>query len=181
MIPGLQLIENLIDEKEESDLIEFINSQEWDTRLSRRTQHYGYIYAYDHTSQLTKTKEIPQLFIDVVNTLQSKFSFFSGNHFDQMIINEYEPGQGISAHIDNPILFDDTIVSITLGSQCVMTFKPKPNPDDKDAVDVLLPRRSAVILQGDARYKYTHEISKRKSDNKIKRGTRISLTFRKVK
>lgn len=172
MINGLTIVENFIQEKEELELIDFINLHKWSTKLSRRTQHYGYIYQYDHTSQLIKTDEIPQLFIDLVNKLNLD------QQFDQMIINEYEPGQGISAHIDNSILFDDIIVSISLGSQCVMTFKSQTN---KDGVQVLLPRRSAIILQDDARYKYTHEIPKRKSDNKIKRGVRISLTFRKTK
>lgn len=56
---------------------------------------------------------------------------------------------------------------------------------DKDGVDVLLKRRSVAILQGDARYLYKHGIAARKSDKVgdriIKRGTRISLTYRKIK
>jgi alkylated DNA repair dioxygenase AlkB len=31
--------------------------------------------------------------------------------FDQLIINKYEVGQGISPHIDNPDIFGDTIAS----------------------------------------------------------------------
>lgn len=39
-----------------------------------------------------------------------------------MIINEYEPGQGISPHIDNINLFKDIIVSLSLSSDCIMIF-----------------------------------------------------------
>lgn len=42
--------------------------------------------------------------------------------FDQLIINEYTPGQGINPHIDNPTLFSSPIVSLSLGSDCVMEF-----------------------------------------------------------
>ena len=40
---------------------------------------------------------------------------------DQLIVNDYAPGQGIPAHVDAP-LFTDTIISISLGSSCVMEF-----------------------------------------------------------
>lgn len=40
--------------------------------------------------------------------------------FNQLIINEYNPGQGINPHIDNPILFSSPIVSLSLGSDCIM-------------------------------------------------------------
>ena len=87
------------------------------------------------------------------------------------------PGQGIYEHIDNPELFDDTIISLRLLSNILMDFKedwetPKP---------ILLEKNSLFILRDEARYNYKHGISKRKTDNKIKRGRRVSITFRKVK
>lgn len=42
--------------------------------------------------------------------------------FDQLIINEYQPGQGINPHIDNVKLFAEPIVSLSLGSECIMEF-----------------------------------------------------------
>jgi len=42
--------------------------------------------------------------------------------FDMVIVNEYEPGQGIASHIDNAKLFDHIIVSLSLGSDVVMNF-----------------------------------------------------------
>ena len=102
-----------------------------------------------------------------------------------MIINEYEPGQGISAHIDCKPCFEDVIYSISLGSSAEMVFSKGDNK-----IGVLLHPRSAIILSGDARSKWKHEIPARKSDPspnpvkgkmRTKRSRRISLTFRKVK
>lgn len=39
--------------------------------------------------------------------------------FDQLIVNEYQAGQGIARHLDCRTCFDDTIVSISLLSPCV--------------------------------------------------------------
>lgn len=39
---GLCLVENFITPAEEAELVAIINKQEWDTRLKRRTQHYGF-------------------------------------------------------------------------------------------------------------------------------------------
>jgi len=41
---------------------------------------------------------------------------------DQVIINEYQPGQGISPHIDCERCFGPRIFIISLGSQAVMEF-----------------------------------------------------------
>lgn len=44
--PGLGLHADFITAQEEKDLISYIDSQPWSTKLSRRTQHYGYEYDY---------------------------------------------------------------------------------------------------------------------------------------
>ena len=168
---GLTYIKDFITEKEESDLITFINSMEWNDDLSRKTQHYGYKYNYNIKNTLEKTIAIPNVFTFILNALKNKFNII----FDQLIVNHYEPGQGISPHIDNKILFDDTIVSISMGSNCIMKFS---NKDEYN--DIMLERCSLVALQGDVRYKWKHSIPSRKSDNNIMRDVRISLTFRKV-
>jgi alkylated DNA repair dioxygenase AlkB len=50
--------------------------------------------------------------------------------FDQLIINEYMPGQGINKHVDRIDIFENYICSLSLGSDCVMTFA-KGNEGDK--------------------------------------------------
>ena len=94
---------------------------------------------------------------------------------DQLIINEYMPGQGIFPHIDDPVSFEDGIVSLSLESDIIMDFIR----DTKK--HVMLKRRSVIVLHGDARYKWKHGITARKSDFGLKRSRRVSLTFRKMK
>jgi alkylated DNA repair dioxygenase AlkB len=100
---------------------------------------------------------------------------------DQVIVNEYQPGQGISSHIDCVPCFTDTIISLSLGSACVMNFTGVPTGEK---IPVLLEPRSIVVLKDDARYKWTHSIPARKVDHfygqTITRERRVSLTFRKV-
>lgn len=102
---------------------------------------------------------------------------------DQVIINEYKPGQGISSHIDCEPCFEDTIVSLSLGSGCIMDFTSKFNKTQK--IPVWLEPRSLVILSGEARDAWLHGIAARKTDawngRKCERQRRVSLTFRKVK
>ena len=111
--------------------------------------------------------------------------FLRNGHFsiepDQVIVNEYLPGQGIAAHIDREHCFGEQIATVSLGSHCVMRFENK-RLDQK--IDVELQPRSLTMITGDARYKWTHSIPARKSDSlrgeRVLRGRRLSLTFRTV-
>lgn len=92
--------------------------------------------------------------------------------------------QGIPPHIDTHSIFEDTILSLSLGSLCVMSFK---RADRK--IDVLLPSRSLLVMTEEARYGWTHGICPRRSDvidtkngsTIQERGIRVSFTFRKVR
>ena len=100
---------------------------------------------------------------------------------DQMIINEYKPGQGIAHHIDCEPCFGDVIASFSLNSTCVMSFI---HVDNHQTIDLLLEPNSLLIMRDEARYDWKHGILARKSDTyKDKtylRNRRISMTFRKV-
>jgi hypothetical protein len=45
-IQGLALIENFLTEDEENTYLKEIDNFEWNNSLSRRTQHYGFVYNY---------------------------------------------------------------------------------------------------------------------------------------
>ena len=161
---GLTYIQNVITEEEESDLLSMINQQAWNTSIKRKTQHYGYEYGYGN-KDIEPTTPIPQWLTGIRDEV-----FPEAN---QIIINHYLPGQGISPHIDNK-KFGDKIVSVSLGSGCYMEFG--------DGSQQYLHPRSCLTLEGDARWKTTHCIASRKRDKVdgkwIPRGERISLTFR---
>ncbi|CAO3661930.1 unnamed protein product [Umbelopsis ramanniana] len=85
-------------------------------------------------------------------------------------------------HTDAPSIFGDAILSLSLLSACVMKFT---NVETGDTVDVLLPRRSMLVMTGEARYNYKHSISKdlieTSSDGTtIERSRRVSFTFRQI-
>jgi alkylated DNA repair dioxygenase AlkB len=167
--PGLKYIENFITAEEEQILLDEINKMPWDNTLKRLTQHYGYKYPYKSKDKLEPTQDIPAFCMGIKDRLEKEFD----RTFDQLIVNRYEPGQGIAAHTDHIKLFGDTIISLSLGSQCIMNFA-----HGGKIIDVFLARCSLAILQDDARYKWTHSIASRKSDNGIPRSIRISMTFR---
>lgn len=99
---------------------------------------------------------------------------------DQLIVNEYAPGQGIPAHVDAP-LFTDTIVSISLGSICIMEFTTEPG----DREEQFLEPMSALVIAGEARNRWKHSIPARTHDGwngqQWPRARRVSLTFRKMR
>jgi alkylated DNA repair dioxygenase AlkB len=50
---------------------------------------------------------------------------------DQLMVNEYEPGQGIGRHIDCQQCFTGTIISFSLGSAWVMDLINKETREKK--------------------------------------------------
>jgi alkylated DNA repair dioxygenase AlkB len=175
-IDGLHYHANYITEEDEIDLLQKIDAQKWDTSLKRRVQHYGRRYDYNSGS-IAEELETPIFVSQIAGVLVYE------EHFDdvpnQCIVNEYLPGQGISAHTDHTKQFGDTVASLSLGSACIMTF----TRDDR-STDIWLERRSLVVLTGDARYLWKHSITGRKSDvhngEKMMRDRRVSMTFRSV-
>ena len=180
-IPGLLYSQNFISESYEAELIETIDRQPWLTDLKRRVQHYGYKYDYKARSVDSSMYlgPLPDWALEIAGELYSQG--LMPRMPDQLIVNEYEPGQGISAHVDCKPCFDNTIVSISLGSSCVMNFT---SVKDKTKYPLFLERRSVVVLAGEARYDWQHSIPARKSDvyegERIARQRRLSLTLRNV-
>lgn len=180
-INGLTYIPNFIDKLEVKSFVDAINSEQWLSDIKRRVQHYGYKYDYKARS-IDYSMFIGQLPCWAMTMAKR---LFDENHIDelpdQLIINEYQPGQGIANHVDCEPCFGDTVISISLGSSCVMDFV---NVKTKQKIEIMLESGSLVVLSGDARHKWTHGIAQRKTDNfngiKTDRKLRISMTFRKV-
>ena len=176
---GLTYIPNFLNKEEIELLIKSINNEKWMTDLKRRVQHYGYKYNYKSRSvdRSMYIGELPIWSLDVISKFEKYINFTP----DQLIINEYEPGQGIASHIDCQPCFGDTILSVSLG-HCLMDFM---NIRNKKKESLFLETGSLLILSGEARYEWTHGIVPRKSDIvnfvKVLRELRISMTFRKVK
>lgn len=179
--PGAICLPSFISSEEEAVLVSHLDAGAWNTDLKRRVQHFGYRYDYKARAVTSDAYlgPLPEWLRDLADRLATAGRFDSPP--DQVIANEYLPGQGISAHIDCAPCFNDTIVSVSLLSQCEMVFREKRSGAKLSAI---LEPCSAVVLKGTARYEWTHEIPARKSDRidgiRIDRSRRISLTFRKI-
>jgi alkylated DNA repair dioxygenase AlkB len=181
MPDGLRYILHFITPDEETALLNTIDQQPWLTDLKRRVQHYGWKYDYTarRVDESMRLGALPDWLMDYCQRL------YDEGHFpkipNQVIINEYQPGQGIAPHIDCVPCFEETITSLSLDSLCVMDFT---NPATNEKVSKLLEPRSLLIFSGDARYHWKHGIAARKTDKYdgqiIQRSRRISLTFRNV-
>jgi len=179
-IAGLHYVADFIPPSEEASLVAIIDRQPWLTGLKRRVQHYG--WKYDYTARRVHESMRLGTLPDWLATYCRKLH--EGGYFstlpDQVIVNEYLPGQGITPHVDCVPCFGDTIASISLGSACIMEFSK-----GMEKIPVWLEPRSLVILTGDARYGWKHAIPQRKTDmhsgGRHTRNRRLSLTFRTVK
>ncbi|OAY82433.1 Uncharacterized protein P8A3.02c [Ananas comosus] len=117
--------------------------------------------------------------------------------FDQLIANVYKPGEGICAHVDL-MRFEDGIAIVSLESPCIMHFT-RPTTDmevgttatleeDRELtkrVPVLLTPGSLVLMSGEVRYLWKHEINRKPGNQvwegkEIQQGRRTSVTLRKL-
>ncbi|MEB3182298.1 MAG: alpha-ketoglutarate-dependent dioxygenase AlkB [Nostocaceae cyanobacterium] len=177
----VEYVPDFITPAEHHGLLEQIDRQPWLTILKRRVQHYGYMYSYKRRTVDTSMHlgELP-VWADEIARRLYKERFIKALP-DQVIVNEYQPGQGIAKHIDCLSCFTDTIISLSLGSTCVMDFIHQTKGVKKS---ILLEPRSLTILRDEARYEWLHGIATRKSDRYqdqlLIRRRRVSLTFRKV-
>lgn len=192
--PTLYYVPNFITPEEETHIIKNVNSvpkPKWTCLSNRRLQDYGGV---PHARGMIPEK-IPswlQTYMDKVNSL----NLFEGKKSNQVLVNEYLPGQGIMAHSDGP-LFYPVIATISCGSHTILEFKEN-NEHRKPICDILLERCSLVVVKDDLYSEFLHSISEREEDYigdcvnlnhcgqkyeksaVLKRLTRVSLTVRHV-
>ena len=208
VLPGLTYITEYISPEAERALLSGVAECGWHEsnkgdRMSRRIHHFGYPYKYpaDGIDTARRLGDLPGWCHGVIRDM------LEDGHVphspDQLTVNEYLPGQGIAPHVDSVDTIDEHIAVISLGSSCVMNYtdclSQRRHP-------LLVQPRSLMVISGDARYKFTHHIAKRKGDSilctqtphcpglapggvprctaaaghLIPRGRRVSLTFRKI-
>ena len=190
-VPGLKYQESFLTPEQVRLTLNWINEQKWeDTKgkgvcqgcsTSRIVQQYGYKYNYLKRKVDYKDYLGPIPFtLDYLRLCMPLKEDGSQYKFDQVIINQYEPGQGIGAHIDCMPCFSDTIATISLYedsydeqywmySHGALTFTRKGQRED-----IKLPQGSLLIMTSEARTKWKHSY---KNTSSI---VRTSITFRKV-
>lgn len=170
-IPGLRYLPEYVSPEDERALAESIDALPWNTDWKRRRQPYGSRYGTAGAAP-----PIPAWGVALADRLFA--DGVAAEPFDQMLVNEYLPGQGIASHRDYAP-FGRTVVSLSLLSPCVMDFRHVPTGRRERLL--LLPR-SLLVLSDEARYDWEHGIAPRKRDAwqglVVERGRRLSVTFR---
>ncbi|XP_057291456.1 alkylated DNA repair protein alkB homolog 8-like [Hydractinia symbiolongicarpus] len=198
-IQDLILQEEFITEEYEKELINYFEMKQvhnGDENLlkHRKVKHFGYEFLYG-SNNIDRSKPLAEKIPEKCKALIDKMLERKLIEFipDQLTVNQYEPGQGIPAHVDTHSAFEDGIISLSLNSQVTMEFV-HPNGH---ITPVLLPRRSLLVMRGESRYLLSHRITPRKFDvvyqqdegaessdavhlTVKERNRRISLTFRKI-
>ena len=177
-VPGLILHQDFISTSLEDELMHEIDGQKWLVDYNRRLQYYGYRNELEAPYDLVEfAVPMPPLMLKLSTDIVERNILLMQP--DQVIINEYLPGEGIKPHKDRNY-FENQICGINLGSGCVIKFIK-----GADVIDVEVTRRSLYMIQDEARYKWTHGIPPRKKDvingNIQHRERRLSITYRKVK
>ena len=115
---------------------------------------------------------------------------------NHVLINEYQPGQGILAHVDGP-LFTPLITPLNLGSSCLLRFSTRDPEEGEFAL--FLEEGSLLVQTGEVYERWLHRIDEVERDvidgtvvnldlcqrklevgDVVERGTRLSLTIRNV-
>lgn len=178
LIEGLSYRDGYIKPAEEAAIIAAADTQPWSRELLRRRQWYG--WGYDDTvlgrCEDYHPEPMPEWLKPLAQRLHADGYFPTAP--DRALINEYHPGQGIGAHRDRDADHIRAVAIVSLGSAITMDFTRLGHPTRSH---YLYPR-SLVIMQGEARDKWLHGITGRKSDRVggliLPRGRRLSVTFR---
>ncbi|XP_044757908.1 alpha-ketoglutarate-dependent dioxygenase alkB homolog 6 [Coccinella septempunctata] len=193
--PDVYYIPNFISIEEEDEILKHVYGApkpKWTYLSNRRLQDYGGV---PHKRGMI-SEEIPQWlqkYMDRINDL----SVFDKKFPNQVLVNEYIPGQGIMPHTDGP-LFHPIVTTISCGSHTILNFLENNVQRDK-ICEFLLERRSLIIIKNDMYTKYLHSIDETKFDvisddtvnleyccgeyntgETLERQTRISVTIRNV-
>jgi len=180
LLPGLTYQDDYITPDEEAGLIVEIDKQPWSMELLRRRQWYG--WPPDDTAYGAPQEYRPQSMPDWLRWLARRLhgdGLFKGVP-ERVLVNEYHPGQGIGAHRDRDTGRIRSGAIISLGSPVMMEFT---RMDHAMRTQYLHPR-SLLTMTGEAREKWMHGITGRKTDRigglVLPRQRRLSLTFRYV-
>lgn len=161
--------------------MDVIDARPWRADLKRRVQHYGWRYDYRarRVTEAMRLGPLPGWLLALADAVGDLAEF--DRRPDQVIVNAYLPGQGISAHVDCEPCFGPAIASLSLGGRAEMVFRHRHSGERRSLV---LEPLMLLILSGEARHDWTHEIPARKSDVitgvRQPRTRRVSLTFRTV-
>ncbi|KAJ3034659.1 hypothetical protein HDV00_004798 [Rhizophlyctis rosea] len=193
--PGLSYCPSFLTPSEQSTVLAYLDTLPWRTDLQRRTMHFGGTYCYSHHT-LNRPRSPPPTIPNALSFITTRLIDLNvyplSNPPTELTINEYIDAQGISPHIDK-LHFGPTICAVSLGSASTIRFleldlQPNERPIERKnntakrtgrSVEVRLDGGSLLVMSGEARWKWQHEIPRTKTGRTVG-WRRVSLTYRTI-
>lgn len=200
-VPGLTVHQDFVSPSEEQRILAFLNDPskcKWRRDLRRRTMHFGGTYclmpnkaeSQSAKPQVLQAPSMPKEFDWLIQRMVDAHVFPSDERPQYCIVNEYTGNLGISAHTEN-FQFGEPVVGLSLLSPCPIRFHELTKPFDGSVrsgkagkagktgrkEDVRMPSRSLLVMRGESRWKWQHEIV-RSAKGRDHNWKRVSLTFR---
>jgi alkylated DNA repair dioxygenase AlkB len=97
---------------------------------------HGFLFSYRYRKVLQALGPLPKHFQSILDHIQ-QLPYIT-HPLNMVLVNEYEVGQGIMPHNDASSIFGPEVVSLSLLSNCVMTFSRIIDNDVMEEYDVLL-------------------------------------------
>jgi len=199
-VESVQHVAEWVSAEEEAQLIACIDgapAAAWTALRGRRLQSLG---GLPRPPPECMTREPLPLWVDsVCEQLVSCGVFPADARPNHVLLNEYQPGQGIDAHKDGP-LYAPNVAILSLNSSATFQFV-EDSVARAPLASLLLPRRGLLVFRGDAYERFLHTVPADESDDLTRaglvrldgaapvgadgssmapRGRRLSLTVRHV-
>ncbi|KAI5237003.1 hypothetical protein E4T43_08207 [Aureobasidium subglaciale] len=179
---GMFYIPNFIDHQQEADLLSALPSNRWIQLQHRRLQ--------THPSSLSKTNilleaPLPSWLVNPIITRFMALGLFSDSPHqgpNHVLINEYEPSQGIMPHEDGAAYYP-IVATVSLSSTLCLDIYEKKRDEDQSRTDVspkwrvLQEPRSLLVTCGTAYTDTLHGISEIEADEDLRPDTVANWTL----
>uniref|UniRef100_A0A8C1ZEQ9 AlkB homolog 4, lysine demthylase n=1 Tax=Cyprinus carpio TaxID=7962 RepID=A0A8C1ZEQ9_CYPCA len=180
--PGIFLWENFVSEYEENELIARMDQDVWrESQSGRRKQDFGpKVNFKKHRVRVGNFTGLPAISRQLVDRMSKAPQLASFKPVEQCNL-DYDRlrGSAIDPHLDDSWLWGEHLVTINLLSDTVLTMSLDQGwgdmGDGEVRVAVPLPRRSLIVLYGEARHRWKHAIHR-----KDIQGRRVCSTFREL-
>lgn len=159
-VPGLVLVQEAIPALEEAEISDRIDAApltpfqfgQWEGK--RLTANYGSAYDYAR-ARPTPAPPMPDWLNALRNRLANVFRLEPAL-FVQGLLIRYDPGAGIGWHRDRPQY--GQVIGLSLSAPATMRFRRARPEGGFERIGIPLPRRSAYLLDGPARWEWQHSI-----------------------
>jgi len=180
-IEGIFVSEEVISREEELFITDQINQTPWvNSQSGRRKQDFGPRVNFKKKKvSVGSFQGLPKYIKHVWERIHDQFPEKLGDFLPVELCNlEYDPerGSSIEPHFDDFWIWGDRLVTINYLSKTLLTLT-RPREDIEEDIEICIPMnpRSLLILSGEARTKWLHEVKRKDVKDR-----RIATTLREL-